>query len=107
MGHCIRTGSNRKLAPSQQVRVTRHALPATRPRFLARPAGFLRAGISPMHAAQLTPTQLTYGIEEEYFLVHAATGELVESAPDSFLRACRARFGEGVSEELHRAQVEM
>ena len=41
---------------------------------------------------RLTPDQLTYGIEEEYFLVDPATGALIDEAPEAFLRASRARL---------------
>jgi carboxylate-amine ligase len=52
-------------------------------------------------------TPFTYGIEEEFFLVDPATRGLVANVPREFLRACRARFGERVHEEMQSAQVEI
>src|SRR5688572_24979103 len=39
---------------------------------------------------------LTYGIEEEFFLVDAATRALVQAQPPGFLRECRLRLPERV-----------
>jgi carboxylate-amine ligase len=49
----------------------------------------------------------TYGIEEEFFLVDPDSRDLVANVPREFLRACRARFGERVHEEMQSAQVEI
>jgi carboxylate-amine ligase len=52
-------------------------------------------------------TPFTYGIEEEFFLVDPGTRDLVAHVPREFLRACRARFGERVQEEMQSSQVEI
>ena len=49
---------------------------------------------------------LSYGIEEEFFVVDRATRDLAGSASASFLRACRLALGERVGEELLQPQVE-
>src|SRR5688572_9892309 len=49
---------------------------------------------------------LSYGIEEEFFVVDRATRDLAANIPASFLRACRLALGECVGEELLRPQVE-
>jgi carboxylate-amine ligase len=49
---------------------------------------------------------LSYGIEEEFFLVDRATRDLAANVPASFLRACRLALGERVGEELLQSQVE-
>jgi carboxylate-amine ligase len=53
------------------------------------------------------PLDLTYGIEEEFFLIDPESRDLVASPPGKFLRACRLRLSDRVSEELHQAQVEV
>jgi carboxylate-amine ligase len=50
---------------------------------------------------------LTYGIEEEFFLVDRATRDLAADVPAGFLRACRLALGERVGEELLQPQVEI
>ena len=50
---------------------------------------------------------LTFGIEEEFFLVDARTRDLVPRLPASFLRACRSALGERVAEELLQPQIEL
>jgi carboxylate-amine ligase len=50
--------------------------------------------------------ELSYGIEEEFFLVDPATRDLAERV-QPFLRACRLRLGERVGEELLQPQVEI
>jgi carboxylate-amine ligase len=52
------------------------------------------------------PLELTYGIEEEFFLIDPATRDLPSKIPPAFLRACRIRLGERVGEELLQPQVE-
>ena len=49
----------------------------------------------------------TIGIEEEYLLVDAATGELASDPPEALMRDCVARFGDQVSPEFLRSQVEV
>jgi len=49
---------------------------------------------------------LTYGIEEEFFLVDPRSRDLVAAVPKQFAGACRYRFGDRVQEEMHRSQVE-
>jgi carboxylate-amine ligase len=51
--------------------------------------------------------ELSYGIEEEFFLVDRATRDLARNIPASFLRACRLALGERVGEELLQPQVEI
>jgi carboxylate-amine ligase len=50
---------------------------------------------------------LTYGIEEEFFLIDAATRALVRTQPPGFLRECRLRLPDRVGEEMQQAQVEL
>lgn len=50
---------------------------------------------------------LTFGIEEEFFLVDPETRDLCGERTHSLLSACRARLGDRVREELHRAQIEI
>lgn len=49
----------------------------------------------------------TFGIEEEFFLVHPKSRALAANAPRSLLRACRQKFGERVAPELLRSQIEL
>lgn len=49
----------------------------------------------------------TFGIEEEFFLVHPDTRNLLSRVPKMFLKACRKRLGTVVSPELLQAQVEV
>jgi glutamate---cysteine ligase / carboxylate-amine ligase len=49
----------------------------------------------------------TFGIEEEYFLVRAGTGNLLKQVPHGFLGACRRRFGSVVCAELLQSQIEV
>ncbi len=50
---------------------------------------------------------VTYGIEEEFFLIDPSTRQLRSDRTDALLTACRARFGDRVSEEMLRAQIEI
>lgn len=50
---------------------------------------------------------LTFGIEEEFFLVDPDTRDLCGDRTAALLSACRARLGDRVHEELHRAQIEI
>lgn len=50
---------------------------------------------------------LTFGIEEEFFLVDPETRDLCGERTPALLSACRARLGDRVHEELHRAQIEI
>lgn len=50
--------------------------------------------------------QLTYGIEEEFFLTDPDTRDLARDVPGHFMRDCRVRFGERVKHEMFCAQVE-
>lgn len=50
---------------------------------------------------------LTFGIEEEFFLVDPDTRNLCGDRTPALLSACRARLGDRVHEELHRAQIEI
>src|SRR5215510_10002529 len=49
----------------------------------------------------------TVGIEEEYFLVDASTGELVREPPGNLHADCKAVLGEQFSAEFQRSQVEV
>lgn len=48
----------------------------------------------------------TLGIEEEYLLVDAETGDLAE-APDALMQACKAELEDQVSPEFLRCQIEI
>lgn len=50
--------------------------------------------------------EFTLGIEEEYLLVDAETGDLVE-APDALMAACSAELADQVSPEFLRCQIEV
>lgn len=58
------------------------------------------------HMPKPVPT-LTFGIEEEFFLVDPETRDLCGDRTPALLSACRARLGDRVHEELHRAQIEI
>ena len=45
---------------------------------------------------------LSYGIEEEFFLVNPETRDLVAAVPKGFMKACRDRFGDRVQDEMQR-----
>lgn len=49
----------------------------------------------------------SYGIEEEFFLVDAATSELARRVPEAFRSSCRALPGQVAHEELLEPQVEL
>lgn len=49
----------------------------------------------------------TFGIEEEYFLVNPATGNVVPRVPKRFVRTCREHFGDCVHHEMLQSQVEV
>ena len=49
--------------------------------------------------------QITFGVEEEFFLVDAATGDLVAASAE-VLPAARDRLGEAVTTELNLCQIE-
>jgi carboxylate-amine ligase len=49
----------------------------------------------------------TIGVEEEYHLVDAASGDLVIEQPDELLARCQARFGEKVTREFQQCQLEI
>jgi glutamate---cysteine ligase / carboxylate-amine ligase len=49
----------------------------------------------------------TFGIEEEYFLSHPRTGNLVRRVPPRLLRECRRRLGKVVCAELLQSQLEV
>jgi glutamate---cysteine ligase / carboxylate-amine ligase len=55
------------------------------------------AGLLP---PQLSAVASTFGIEEEYFLVRAGSGNLIRQVPRGFLRACQRRVGKVVCAEL-------
>lgn len=49
----------------------------------------------------------SFGIEEEYFLVHARNAKLVRRVPQRFMRAAQDRCGKVVKRELLQSQVEI
>ena len=49
----------------------------------------------------------TIGIEEEYMIVDAATGALVENPPSGLMAECEARLEGQVSPEFMRSQIEV
>ena len=49
----------------------------------------------------------TFGIEEEFFLTHPTSRSLATVVPRSLLRACQRRFGDAVTPELLRSQIEV
>lgn len=49
----------------------------------------------------------SFGIEEEYFLSSAATGNLAARAPKKLLAAAQAKLGEAVTAELLQSQIEI
>ena len=49
----------------------------------------------------------TVGVEEEYYLVDAATGDLVPEAPEGLLAECEARLPGQVSPEFLQTQIEV
>jgi carboxylate-amine ligase len=48
-----------------------------------------------------------FGMEEEYFLVDAATGELSTPAVEDLMRDARAKLGDVVTSELLQSQIEI
>ncbi|HEY2347217.1 MAG TPA: carboxylate-amine ligase [Xanthomonadaceae bacterium] len=57
-------------------------------------------------AARPASLALSFGIEEEFFLVDPSTRDLMPAVPKDFLRECRLRFGNAVQDELQRPQLE-
>lgn len=51
--------------------------------------------------------EYTFGLEEEFFLVHPGSRSLADRVPPSLIAACRRRFGDAVAPELLRSQVEL
>ena len=51
--------------------------------------------------------ELSFGIEEEFFLVDPATRNLASDIPANFMRRCRLALGDRVGEELLRPQIEI
>ena len=49
----------------------------------------------------------TFGIEEEFFLVHPKSRSLSNSVPRSLMRACQREFGSVVAPELLHSQIEL
>ena len=49
----------------------------------------------------------TIGIEEEYFLVDAATKTVTEERPEAFFAAVKAALGSQVSGEMLQSQIEV
>lgn len=58
--------------------------------------------------ADLLPAEaLTFGIEEEFFLVDLRTGRAPTRVPKAFVKTCRRRLGEAVKFEMLQSQVEL
>lgn len=55
----------------------------------------------------MTTFDYAFGLEEEYFLVDAATGALAAPALEDLVRAARAKLGDVVTSELLRSQIEI
>jgi len=55
----------------------------------------------------LAPPSLTIGVEEEYLLVDAETGDLAIDPPEELLETCVKELGRCVSHEFLRAQIEV
>jgi glutamate---cysteine ligase / carboxylate-amine ligase len=53
------------------------------------------------------PFDYSFGIEEEYFLSSAATGNLVSRAPKRLLNAAKEKLGDFVTAELLQSQIEI
>jgi carboxylate-amine ligase len=53
------------------------------------------------------PFDYSFGIEEEYFLSSAASGNLVSHAPKRLLTAAQEKLGESVTAELLQSQIEI
>ena len=49
----------------------------------------------------------TFGIEEEFFLVHAHNRQLVQRVPARLMRECRRRIGSVVCPEMLQSQIEV
>lgn len=58
-------------------------------------------------AATPIKLDLTYGIEEEFFLIDARTGRLIQHQPTGFMRQARHQLPGRVGEEMSQAQVEL
>ncbi len=58
---------------------------------------------TPLHLAK----PLSFGIEEEFFLIDPATRDLARKLPEDFFRQCRRALGSRVGEEMLRPQVEI
>jgi len=54
-----------------------------------------------------TPSPFTFGIEEEFFLVHPETRNAVARVPANLIKEVRRRFGELVSPEMLQSQIEI
>jgi carboxylate-amine ligase len=50
---------------------------------------------------------VSFGIEEEFFLVDRASRDLVACVPPDFMRRCRRELGNRVAEEMLRPQIEV
>jgi carboxylate-amine ligase len=55
----------------------------------------------------ISANALTFGIEEEFFLVDLRTRHAMTRVPKRFVKACQSRLGEAVTFELQQTQVEI
>lgn len=51
--------------------------------------------------------RLSFGIEEEYFLIDGATGAMPTSPPAAFIASCQCAFGEALNGEMFQSQIEL
>jgi carboxylate-amine ligase len=55
----------------------------------------------------MTAGEFTFGIEEEFFLVHPGSRNAVARVPKLLVRACQRRLGPHVTHELLQSQIEI
>lgn len=61
-----------------------------------------------MSARTAAPAEaLTFGVEEEFFLVDLRTGHAPGRVPKTFIKTCQRRLGQAVTFELQQSQVEL
>lgn len=58
-------------------------------------------------AAATRSDALTFGVEEEFFLVDLRTGRAPGRVPKAFVKTCQRRMGPAVTFELQQSQVEL
>ena len=58
-------------------------------------------------AGAIDARTFTFGIEEEFFLAHPRTGNVVARVPALLLKSCRKRYGDLVGREMLQSQIEI